>query len=175
MSVLFDYFAASSDDAAASAIGLAGGPGTPVATPAAGDRDAARVAAAGAAGEAGERAPFDTLSVKGIDPLVQLGTLEALLTGREYELIVAGQRAGHALAVEDDGERVVVTLTDELQASLADADDARLAAAAGPWSQTDEFFGSADPRDAADFLQQLAALARRARDRDERLYCWICV
>jgi hypothetical protein len=31
-------------------------------------------------------------------PLVQLGTLEALLTRRDYALIVAGSRAGHALA-----------------------------------------------------------------------------
>ena len=44
------------------------------------------------------RAPFDTVPLKGIDPLVQLGTLEALLTRRDYALIVAGSRAGHALA-----------------------------------------------------------------------------
>jgi hypothetical protein len=112
---------------------------------------------------------------KGIDPLVQLGTLEALLTGREYEQIVAGQRAGHVLAAQDGGEHVVVTLTDELQAALAGADDAQLASIAVPWSQTEEFFGQGDPQILTRLLHELAALALRARTKDERLYCWICV
>jgi hypothetical protein len=77
--------------------------------------------------------PFDTVPLKGIDPLVQLGTLEALLTGRDYELIVAGPRAGHALAIRNGGARVVVTLTVELQAALAEADDKQLESAALPW------------------------------------------
>jgi hypothetical protein len=119
--------------------------------------------------------PFDTVSVKGIDPLVQLGTLEALLTGRDYDQIVAGPRAGQALATQDGGERLVVTVTDELQTALADADDARLASVAVPWSQTDEFFGQGDPQVLARLLHELAELARRARSRDERVYCWICL
>ncbi len=119
--------------------------------------------------------PLDTVSVKGIDPLVQLGTLEALLTGRDYEQIVVGPRAGQMLATQDGGERLVVTLTDELQAALAGANDARLASAAVPWSQTEEFFGQGDPQILAGLLQELAELARRARNRDERMYCWVCV
>jgi hypothetical protein len=156
MGVLFDYFAAASDQAAASAISLLGGPGAPPASPAAGP-------------------PFDTVPAKGIDPLVQLGTLEALLTGRDYERIVTGPRAGHALATQDGGQRLVVTLTDELQAALAEASDARLASVAVPWSQTEEFFGQGDPQILTSGLHELAELARRARTKDERLYCWICV
>lgn len=156
MGVLFDYFSAASDEAAASAISLLGGPGAP----------SAGTSAASS---------FDTVPVKGIDPVVQLGTLEALLTGREYEQVMAGPRAGHVLAAQDGGERLVVTLTDELQAALADAGDTQLAAVAAPWSQTEEFFGHGDPQILAGLLRELAALARRARGKDERLYCWVCV
>lgn len=156
MGVLFDYFSAASDQAAAGAISLAGGPGAPAAGAPAG-------------------ASFDTVPVKGIDPLVQLGTLEELLTGREYEQIVAGPRAGHVLATHDGGERLVVTLTDELQAALAAADDAQLASIAVPWSQTEEFFGQGDPQILTGLLHELAALAQRARAKEERLYCWVCL
>lgn len=90
--------------------------------------------------------PFDTVSAKGIDPLVQLGTLEAMLTGRGYEQIVAGPRAGHVLTTQDGGERLVVTLTDELQDVLADAQDGHLADVVVPWSQTEEFSARVTPR-----------------------------
>jgi len=68
----------------------------------------------------------------------------------------------------------VVTLTDELQTALADADGARLASVAVPWSHTEEFFGQGDPQILAGLLHELAELARRARNRGERLYCWVC-
>ena len=161
MGVLSDYFSAASEEAAASAIDWLGGPGCSPAEP------------SGARAGALEGAPFDTVPLKGIDPLVQLGTLEALLTGRDYDLIVAGPRAGHALAIRNGGARVVVTLTDELQAALAEADDEQLESAALPWSQTDEFWGRGDPQALAAVLHELAGLARRAHDRDERLYCWV--
>src|SRR5262249_24967029 len=135
---MFDYFSAASDEAAASAIGLLGGPGVPLAGPS--RLGLAEVHHTGAP----QGAPFDTVPTKGIDPLVQLGTLEALLTGRDYEQIVTGARAGHVLANQDGGQRLVVTLTEELQAALADADDEQLASAAVPWSQPEQFWGQAD-------------------------------
>jgi hypothetical protein len=107
----------------------------------------------------------------GIDPVVQLGILEALLTDRDCERIVAGPRVGRALATRDGDERLVVTLTDELQAALADADDAQLASVAVPWAQTEEFLGRGDPQALAGLLHELAELARHARDKDERMYC----
>ena len=169
MGVLFDYFAAASDEAAASAISLPGGPGVPPSPPQRRGWLRGRQASAPAV------LSFDTVSAKGIDPLVQLGTLEAMLSGRDYEQIVASPRAGHMLANQDGGERLVVTLTDELQAALADAHDDHLTAVAVPWSQTEEFFGQGDPQMLAGLLHELAELARRARDKDEHLYCWVCV
>ena len=159
MGVLCDYFSAPSDKVAAAAIGLLGGPGAP------------------SAGRPGAPAgpSFDTVPAKGIDPVVQMGTLEGLLTGRDYQQIADGPRAGHIVAVKDGGQRMVVALTDELQAALAGAGDARLRSVAVPWSQTEEFFGHGDPEILAGVLGELAGLARRARGKDERLYCWTCV
>jgi hypothetical protein len=95
-----------------------------------------------------------------------LGQLEALLTGLTH---------GKMEAVEDDGGRVVEALTDPISAALADADDERLASVAVPWSQIEEFWGDGDPKALASWLSELAALSRRARERSERLYCWICI
>jgi hypothetical protein len=149
--VLFDYFAASSDEVAAGAIDLPGGP------------------AAGGGGS------FDTVPGNGIDPVVQMGTLEALLTGREYEEIAQGHDAGAVIVSRDESQRLVATLTGELQSALSQADDARLAAIAVPWSQTEEFFGQGDSGVLAAWLGELAGLARRATTRGEHLYCWVCV
>ena len=166
---MFDYFSAASDEAAASAIDLLGGPGVPPAEP-------SRLGLAEVhQTRAPEGAPFDTVPTKGIDPLVQLGTLGALVTGRDYEQIVTGPRAGQVLASQDGGQRLVVTLTEELQAALADADDEQLASAAVPWSQTEEFWGQGDPQILTGLLHELAELARRAHARDEHMYCWVCV
>jgi hypothetical protein len=149
--VLFHYFAASSDEVAAGVIDLLGGPVT------------------------GAGRSFDTVSGNGIDPVVQMGTLEALLTGREFDEIVRGRGAGTVVVSRDGGQRLVVTLTGELQSALSQADDARLAAIAVPWSQTDELFGQGDPDALAALLGELAGLARRATTRGEHLYCWVCV
>ena len=158
MGALFDYFAASSDEQAATAIDRPAGPEMPDDRPGAPHPD-----------------PFDTVSVKGIDPVVQLGTLESLLTGRDYDEVVADPRSGEALAVRDRGERVVVTLTDALRDALANAGREQLAAVAVAWSRTEEFWGMGEPDAVTDFLIALAALAHRARHADQRLYCWVCV
>src|SRR5262249_53734753 len=134
MGVLYDYFSASSDEVAATAINRIGGPGVP-------SKDTPPLPA------------FDTFRTKVIEPFAMLGNVEARLPGRDDTEIGHGPRAGKMLAVEDDGAVMVVTLTDELQTSLAHADPEGL----GPW------------------LGELAELARRARNRGERLYCWVCV
>lgn len=146
MGVLFDYFAAPDNDAAATPIDLVGGPA---------------------------EAPFQTVAFKGVDPLVQLGTLESLLTGVDYETIL--ERDIDPIAMAGDGERLVVAMTDGLSAALSDADEARLREVAEPWSRTEEFGGRADPTDLAIALTGLADLARTATTRGDRLYCWVCV
>ncbi len=158
LDVICDYFSAPSDDAAASTIDRAGGPGASPSAPS----------------QPVEDQPFDTVSTDGIDPVVMVATLEALVTGRDYEQVVVGPRWGHPLADRGEGERMVITVTDELQAALADADDGRLASVAVPWSQTDELQGHGDPHSLATLLHDMAELARRARRKHERMYCWTC-
>jgi hypothetical protein len=178
--VLYDYFAASSDEAAAATIDLSGGPGgaepfSPELAAAikAGDRDAMRrfMMPKVRLSEHG----LHVLSVKGIDPVVELGSLEALLTGTPYDDIVARDRHGSDVADADDGERLVLTLSDEFQHALNAADDEQLTAVATPWSQTEEFLGHGEPEVLAHFIRQLAHLARHATSTNSRLYCWVCV
>jgi hypothetical protein len=66
----------------------------------------------------------------------------------------------------------VVTITDELRTVLANAGAAELSAAAEQFVASGE---SGDPALLAHLLGELSALARGAIQRDERLYCWICV
>jgi hypothetical protein len=61
--------------------------------------------------------------------------------------------------VDDDGVGVV-TVSDELTATLAAAGGGQLAEAAVSWSQFQDIQG-ADPSGLAGFLGELAALARR--------------
>ena len=173
MGVLFDYFSAATDDSAATAIDMVGGPGQPKSTNVSPKRGLLwrRPAEQSAA----PSATFDTVSTKGIDPVVQMGTLEELLTGRAYDDVMTDARCGKDLAVRDEGERLVLTITDTLLSALADATEDRLLAVADPWAQTEEFFGSAKGADLLPFLRDIAALASRARDEGHRLYCWVCV
>lgn len=145
MGVLSDYFAAPDDTAAATVLDL-GGPAS---------------------------SSFPTLDLKGIDPLVQLGTLESLLTGVDYDIVA--ERSGKLVAMADEGEQLVVSVTNELVAALSTADEARLREVAEPWSETEEFGGRADPTDLAMVLNELADLARTATTDGHRLYCWVCV
>lgn len=105
-----------------------------------------------------------------------MGTLEALLTGEQYDVIVSRPRAGQQVAERSQEEGPwVVTLTDQLQAALAAAPRDQIVAVAVPWSETEEFRGQGDPEILAEFLLGLADLARQANLRGERLYCWICL
>lgn len=144
MSGLFEYFAASSDSEAAAAIELAG-----------------RASAAG----------MDVIAIAGVDPVVQLGTLEELLTGRSYDDITDDLRSGVTLAMRDGGETCVISVTDCLASALAATSDQHLAEVAVPWSETEEFWGQGDPEQLAVFLKALAALARRAVEANQQLYC----
>jgi len=180
MGVMYDYFAALSDAAAAEMVALRGGPGGPMpASPGlreairAGDREAIRRATRPRVRMS--NSGVLVLETKGIDPLVQMGTLEALLTGEQYDVVVSRPRAGQQVAERSQEGPWVVTLTDELQAALAAAPRDQIVAVAAPWWETEEFHGQGNPEILAEFLLELADLARQASRRGERLYCWICL
>lgn len=178
MGVMYEYFAAPSDATAAEMVQA--GPGGPLpVSPAlrealrAGDREALRLAMRPKV----RLSDSDVLvlATKGIDPVIQMRTLEALLTGEQYDVIAGRPRAAHVVAERDQGAALVVTLTDELLAALAAAPRDQIVAAAARWSEDEEFYGQADPEVLADFLLELADLARQADRRGERLYCWTCL
>jgi hypothetical protein len=170
MGVLYDYFVASSDADAAATIDRPGGPAQTEPLPAASGRGVFRRR---------RRTPdidikaYLTVPDTGIDPVVQGGTLEELLTGRPYEEIEQDPRWGHSLAVRNGGERLVLTLTESLIDALGQSNAETLAAVAVPWSQTEEFWGAGDSQELSRLLVQLSALAREARSRGESLYCWV--
>jgi len=150
MGVMYDYFSAPSDEVAATALDRIGGPDNP-------------------SEDTPPLPPFDTVATR-IDSSVVLGMLEALLTGREYRDVTLSK----TVRFEDDGERSVAALTDSISAALADASDEQLTAVAVPWSQIEELRG-ADLDSLTFGLGELAKLARRARSKGERLYCWACI
>lgn len=118
-------------------------------------------------------ARFEVLDAGGIDPAVQLGTLEALLRDVDYEAVAADPRQCTLIGSAGDEGPWIVTLTDTLRDALADAHPDLLASTAVPWSRTEEFYGGGDADLLADFLNRIAVLARSARDQGHRLYCWM--
>lgn len=43
------------------------------------------------------------------------------------------------------------------------------------WVRTEEFWEQPPATEVLPFLEEMTALARRARQAGERLYCWICL
>lgn len=117
--------------------------------------------------------PKDSAELKNIDPHVMMGTLEALLTGGRYEDITARPRHSAPLRFSEDGGQGVMTVTDEFTSALAATTDDRIRAVAQPWSETEEFWGHADPADLAELLHDLRDLAVRATRHRHHLYCWM--
>lgn len=177
----YAYFSAHSDAEAATTIDRVGGPATqdvPAVEPAATEQ--------GRGWWRRRRAPetrfvsdpslpvLDHVELRGIDPLAQIGTLEALLTGRTYEQVDADERNGLVVA-QDEDSTAVVTLTDSVRDALASADGRELDRVVDTWLRTEEFAGydAEDRQSVTAVLGDLAALARRARADDLHLYCWM--
>ncbi|MFD7641530.1 hypothetical protein ACFV4P_12835 [Kitasatospora sp. NPDC059795] len=149
MGVLFGYFAAADDDDALGAI----------------VRDDDEPFGAG----------YDGTEVKGIDPIVTLGPAEELLTGRSDAELRADRRRGALVGMIEDGEVVVLALSDVFRDALARRGDEALREVAERWAAAEEaFHGPADPDELARFLGELAAIAVRSTARGAHLYCWVC-
>ncbi|AJE39156.1 hypothetical protein [Streptomyces nodosus] len=141
MGNLYDYFAAA-DDTAAAAL-FTDGPGSD---------------------------PFGTVGLKGVDPDLLLGTIEARLSGLPPEEVETDPRFTRLLSDPGHESSWLVTLTDRLRDSLATASAARLHDAAAAWASSE-----GEPAEqaalTADFLDRLAALSRHARKKRYGLYC----
>jgi hypothetical protein len=93
-----------------------------------------------------------------------------------YDQISQNPRWGAMLAERDEGERRVLTLTDELQDALTNAEPGRFADVAARWAQTEECrMDRLTTADLVQVLERLGALAKGATERGDHLYCWMCV
>ena len=99
-----------------------------------------------------------------------MATLEELLTGASADEVL---KANAEDMIAHGKQAMVFRLRQQLTDELAGASADRLGAIAGPWSQTEEFFGSAEPGDLADALHRLSTLAQTARESGGRVYCWM--
>jgi hypothetical protein len=160
MGVLFDYFLADSDENAAAVIDWPGGP-------------ANGVPKRGLFGKAIPGLP--AVDGKGIEPTVNLGMLEELLTGKSFDEQLQDPQSRPIVADRDGGERLVIRIGEVFVSALAEASPARLEELSNPWSQIEEFYGQADPADLSTFLLRLRDLATQATNSQQQLYCWVCV
>lgn len=149
MGIYLEYFAASSDEVAAAVLDT---------------------------GPAGATPAVPMVDLKGVEPVAVMGSLESLLTGREYEEVVENPRHGYAVADHDDGVWVVA-LTQELRDALASSADDEVRIAVSALAMMPELV-LGDAEDVAwvvEGLKELAALARTAKSRGDGLYCWMSV
>jgi hypothetical protein len=79
--------------------------------------------------------PFGTLGLKGADPHLILGTVEAHLTGVSEEQVEAGPRFCALLNDAEPEGPWLVSLTDTLRDALAGATPERLLEAANAWTR----------------------------------------
>jgi hypothetical protein len=143
---LCDYFSAPDDRAAAAVAGRSGGPAV---------------------------CGLDAVPLTGVDPVVAVARLEAILTGCSYEEATRRPRAGRLLSPAQEDTPLVLSLSDTLLDALVQAEPSDLARAAGPWSRTAELAQArVDARTALTVLESLAALTRRAKADGRRVYCW---
>ncbi|MEU5988336.1 hypothetical protein ABZ806_05125 [Spirillospora sp. NPDC047418] len=162
MGILCDYFRAPDRETAAAVV--LSGPGL---------LEAARA-----------RPDIEVVDLKGIDPVVALGKLVTLLAGPSYEeMAMAGgipidQVPGPELVTREDGDLFVVELDALVRDTLADATEAVLDDVAFVWANTEEFLLGRDTWFEADearpAMDDLVAIARRARAADQMLYCVVC-
>ena len=147
MGVLFDYFRAPDASTAAAVLERLGGPRDP------------------------DAPLLDAVAGKGFEPEVMLRKLQSLLTGVPYEELSEAE----LVAAEGEDGPWIVQLSEELRDALADAQASRLPVVVERWVRTEEFWDQATTAEVLPFLGEVTALARRARQAGERLYCWICL
>lgn len=103
-----------------------------------------------------------------------LVALEEFLTGVSYQDNTPDVKDGRILVTLGEDEFVLVSVAVEARDELAGADDRRLVELAVRWAQVEEISGGHNDSNALlGVLEDLRGLAGRARDKGDRLYCWV--
>lgn len=145
MSVIFDYFLAASDAQAADVLTRPAGPtsGSP---------------------------ELHAVDGAGIEPVVVLGQLEGLLTGKSFDEVL--ESLGDPVAEGAGGTELVLRVSDAIGPALSALSPEQQEAVAAEWAGIEEFYGTADSGDLVDFMRRLAELAELGRNEGLNLYCW---
>ncbi len=143
MGVLTDYFIAGSDAEAVGTLKATGGP---------------------------QQAGLATLQLKGVDPVVNLATLEGILTGADPMGII--DEGLPAVANGGSEGPWILRVRQSLVTALSGADPGKLPDVAADWAATEEYEGT-DPKELLDVLHDLGRLANQSLDENKSLYCWM--
>lgn len=123
-------------------------------------------------------AAFDGFAARGYDGIVNMSTLEELLTGVPYDRLEQDPRWGGEVSEDPAPENCgVVSVTDTLRDALAAASEETLETIVSAWAQTEELAPDdggapteADLDQHLTFLKKLRNLAARAHGRGHHLY-----
>ncbi|MFB6889714.1 hypothetical protein ACFCX4_10420 [Kitasatospora sp. NPDC056327] len=130
---------------------------------------------------------FDGVEAKGVDPDVVLGQLIASVRRVAWRTDLAGTTpvwpatpppGREGPADEDDPWATgpwVVRLGRTARDTLADLPAADLPDVCDRWAEAADELSDEDGEELRPLVEELSALARRAREADEDLYCWICL
>jgi hypothetical protein len=149
--VLYDYFR-TTDDATAATLMESLGPGGPTAV-------------------ANARLGVDAIDLKGIDPDITLAKLVGFVRGRDWINL-------RSLWYEDEQEGPgMMSIDDVTRDALASIITAQMPELSARWGQIDElaWAGPLSEDEMLPAIEKITALAQRARDAGEHLYCWWCL
>ncbi|GLW29420.1 hypothetical protein [Actinoplanes regularis] len=121
---------------------------------------------------------YDGIELKAIDPDVVLGKLVAFAIGQEWSLDLVNERLIWPENGEQDPEFEgpwASRLEDRARDVLADIPADRVSELATRWAAVEEFHGYGDPEFLREVVADFIALAARAREHGESLYCWSCL
>ena len=127
---------------------------------------------------AGTGPAFDGVELKHVDPSVVLGQLVAFATGTAWDPDLVKDRLIWPEGGEHDTEYQgpwVVVIDDRTRDTLAGVPAQRMTDLVRRWAGIEEWDGLADADNLPETVEQLTALAARARDSGESLYCWMSV
>lgn len=133
----------------------------------------------------GQHSTFDGVEAKGIDPGVVLGMLIAAIKQVPWSVDLVAEATvwpttpppgPEGPEAEDDWATGpwVSELDAAVRDALAGVHDADVPKLVAEWIQAEELHG-AHAEDIQPLAEQLIQLARRARDADEQIYCWMCL
>ncbi len=133
-------------------------------------------AAAAGVPRSGTARGLETVELGNFDPVGMLDDWETALLARDADEIVEGGHpvvGGGAHGIPADGGGVLIAMSPDLAADLAEADEARLTEVRARWIQLQSLEGEElDPVWAAELLADIAGLAARASERGHGVYCW---